>query len=333
MTAVIYYFPNLLDYLRLILVVCVICNIKKCPLLAFLINLASGLCDNWDGILARTYNQRSKFGYAIDIGMDRITTMTLFFSCASVYPKYWFMFLILQFAEIFCDLIKLVVNLNSVFENLLILLLNSNQSEDYNQIRAALFQQAGIELSFKSNKTEIILDDDLKNEFKTNSILDVVSLIHLASDLFFWLAYYGAVLSKKPLIHEIDNALSSSLSRISIERNSSLKRSDSGSGLSSKSKCMLKFLRLLLCDFFEKFGEIGTFIEIKLISHFKILNFLRSKLKILFRILCLICITGASLKFYIHTSTSLVCLTEIIAYDEKFVKSLDQIQKTPFVFN
>ena len=74
MTSVLFYLPNCLNYVRCLLVICMLCLIRKRPFGAFVCTFISGVIDSLDGDLARATKSASKFGYIMDLGLDKLTS-------------------------------------------------------------------------------------------------------------------------------------------------------------------------------------------------------------------------------------------------------------------
>ncbi len=106
MATVIWYIPNLINYFRVLLVLAMLVTIKHRPFTTFLIVLVTGLIDDFDGPIARYFNQTSKYGAVLDISLDRFTTTIQLFFLATAYPKYWMWFLVIQFSEIYSDFVR-----------------------------------------------------------------------------------------------------------------------------------------------------------------------------------------------------------------------------------
>ncbi len=74
MRSVIYYAPNLINYVRGICLVIMIYHIRKKPLHSFVAMFVSGLLDVVDGKLARYTNETSKWGGFMDFAFDKFTS-------------------------------------------------------------------------------------------------------------------------------------------------------------------------------------------------------------------------------------------------------------------
>lgn len=101
--SVVWYLPNLLNYFRVFLMILICYTIKNRPVLTLALVLASGILDDFDGSLSRQTNQTSKLGAIMDIGMDRLTTAIQLFFLASVWPKFYFIFMLILFTTMFTD--------------------------------------------------------------------------------------------------------------------------------------------------------------------------------------------------------------------------------------
>ncbi len=78
MASVIYYLPNILNYIRILFIVLMLFLIRRRPYFSFLCCVISGFIDSIDGDLARLTNQSSRLGYLMDLGMDKLTSKIWF---------------------------------------------------------------------------------------------------------------------------------------------------------------------------------------------------------------------------------------------------------------
>ncbi len=101
--SVVWYFPNLLNYVRMLFLILIFTTIKTRPVLTFVLVLITGLIDDFDGLISREYKLTSKLGAVMDIGIDRLTTAIQLFFLASKWPKFYFVFMIFLFTEMFAD--------------------------------------------------------------------------------------------------------------------------------------------------------------------------------------------------------------------------------------
>ncbi|DBA85054.1 hypothetical protein WJX79_010359 [Trebouxia sp. C0005] len=69
--------PNLIGYLRLVLLAAAVCTGVSAPQLTYCLFLVNLLLDGLDGIAARRLNQCSSFGAFLDVFVDNLTRGTL----------------------------------------------------------------------------------------------------------------------------------------------------------------------------------------------------------------------------------------------------------------
>jgi CDP-diacylglycerol--inositol 3-phosphatidyltransferase len=93
------YIPNLVDYLRLILIV-ISFYFYTSPILFIILYSIAYFLDDLDGILARYLNQKSTFGATIDMIIDRLATSGLLMILAGFYPSFQFGFICLMMLDI-----------------------------------------------------------------------------------------------------------------------------------------------------------------------------------------------------------------------------------------
>lgn len=97
---VLLYSANGINYVRLLLLIIMILNLRNRPIMSFILAISAGLLDDLDGPIARYYRETSKFGAAIDRSLDRLTTTALYFYLTSKYVKHWGFFFSIGFVEI-----------------------------------------------------------------------------------------------------------------------------------------------------------------------------------------------------------------------------------------
>ncbi len=108
--SILLYWPNLVGYLRIVLLIAGLAIVLKAPLLGFFILLTSGLMDALDGFLARTLKQSSKFGAILDYALDRATVASFFVLLCIAYPTYWLLFNSLLSLDIMSHLFHLIAS-------------------------------------------------------------------------------------------------------------------------------------------------------------------------------------------------------------------------------
>jgi CDP-diacylglycerol--inositol 3-phosphatidyltransferase len=94
------FIPNIIDYIRLILSVSSFKYAKTHPNAFLFMYFFSYLLDEFDGMLARRYNQISNFGGILDMIVDRISTAALLATLSILYPEYYFTFMSLMMLDI-----------------------------------------------------------------------------------------------------------------------------------------------------------------------------------------------------------------------------------------
>lgn len=86
---VLFYLPNIVGYVRVVLLISGLCLTPHHPMWACALLTLSGLLDMLDGFLARLLNQSSKFGAIFDYALDRATLACFLFFIAYFYPFLW----------------------------------------------------------------------------------------------------------------------------------------------------------------------------------------------------------------------------------------------------
>jgi CDP-diacylglycerol--inositol 3-phosphatidyltransferase len=90
------YWPNLVDYARLVLWIIFLWVAFYHPITALVLYIILDNLDAVDGVLARKLNQVSKLGTALDFAIDRITIASLLLILAKLYPSLWLLFCLLM---------------------------------------------------------------------------------------------------------------------------------------------------------------------------------------------------------------------------------------------
>lgn len=91
---VFFYVPNIIGYIRVLLLGWSIYIVLDNHRLAVLLYSVSYLMDALDGLAARLFNQTSLFGSMLDMLTDRVATMALLMTLGHIYSSHFF---ILQF--------------------------------------------------------------------------------------------------------------------------------------------------------------------------------------------------------------------------------------------
>ena len=91
------YYPNIIGYLRFITNIASVAYVfdnsgNNWIIFVFLYSI-SMLLDAIDGMVARKFDQCSRFGAALDMVSDRTSCATIYFVLNTIYPDYSFLFL------------------------------------------------------------------------------------------------------------------------------------------------------------------------------------------------------------------------------------------------
>ena len=99
---VLLYIPNLIDYLRAILMFISFLFMEKRPILFLFLYAACAFLDALDGYFARKYRQTSKVGSLLDLLIDMMATtcLVMYLATTESYKKYTFLFQIWVFFTI-----------------------------------------------------------------------------------------------------------------------------------------------------------------------------------------------------------------------------------------
>ena len=89
------YYPNLVGYGRIVSTVLGFCLVFHSPLAAAAFYSLGQGADAVDGVVARRFNQVSKFGALLDMLTDRLSTACLLLVLSLLYPGYWGCFALL----------------------------------------------------------------------------------------------------------------------------------------------------------------------------------------------------------------------------------------------
>lgn len=97
---VFFYVPNLIGYMRIILLGYSFYYVLDNHRLAMLLYLASYGMDAVDGLAARLLNQSSLFGSILDMLTDRVSSICLLMTLGHLFPRYFFVFQVLLVIDI-----------------------------------------------------------------------------------------------------------------------------------------------------------------------------------------------------------------------------------------
>lgn len=94
------YWPNLVDYLRLLLFAVFLLLAFHHPLAAGLFYILCAALDGIDGVLARKLQQISHLGTALDFAIDRVTSASLLLILSQLYPNTWLLWCALMILDL-----------------------------------------------------------------------------------------------------------------------------------------------------------------------------------------------------------------------------------------
>ena len=94
------YIANVMDYFRVICLLLAFYYSKTSPLVFVVLYFFSFVLDAFDGMAARHFNQKSKYGATLDMIIDRIGTSGLLMTLSNFYPDYSTYFIFLMMLDI-----------------------------------------------------------------------------------------------------------------------------------------------------------------------------------------------------------------------------------------
>lgn len=94
------YIANVMDYMRVGLVVYSFYIAKNNPNLFLILYFLAFVLDMFDGMAARYFNQKSKYGATLDMVIDRISTSGLLMVLSNFYGNYLHFFIFLMMLDI-----------------------------------------------------------------------------------------------------------------------------------------------------------------------------------------------------------------------------------------
>lgn len=97
---VLLYYPNLIGYFRVILTATSFYYALTDWKFSMMAYALSFVCDYFDGLVARSFNQCSSFGAVLDMVTDRCSTAGLLFILSHLYPRKMHLFLFLMTLDI-----------------------------------------------------------------------------------------------------------------------------------------------------------------------------------------------------------------------------------------
>ncbi len=340
--SVLWYPSNIINYLRILSIFIMFYNIKRYPILCFFISLFGGLIDLIDGPIARYTLYTSKFGYFLDVAMDRLTVIILYIFLSRLYTKYWHVFCLLVLIEFTRDLTTTIINYNSILLHFINLIQDSTNTNDLVlKLKYDLYSNAGLKTdAFLINTTlkESIEVEDLGiGKFLTEINLFLMPFTWYLSDLFFWFIYCGAfavTVDRQQQQHLVDdnnneiyNCQKDSVILVDDYNiyTVPLMLVDMGSS-TVKRNCFKRLLWEIQYSFkfvIKVFDSIGILLNdfiIKIILNNSKINFLKNfiNFKIIFRLFGLICYFFTIYRFYLNFYNIFCNIKEILLIDYKY---------------
>jgi hypothetical protein len=293
--------PNLLNYARFCLLIIVMRIMSTSPLKSFMLAWLAGSLDMLDGYFARKYNHISKFGTMLDFGMDRLTTMMQFFYLASAFPKYWFIFLLINSVELIRDILISNLNLYRNFLNLLEIIKSDHRNDEIKiiKIEESIYDNLGLK---NSNQLENLNKTSLSS-IDNHHLTEYLNFyIWYSSDIFFWLIYFASFISP---------------TQNSNNNNIRMRKLNFFNIFKSKINKSLVF-----------FDEMAKFVQNKFIYNKNNNNNLKYNFNPIIKITiaCLIkfiiysCLIGSLLRFLTNLNSLKDCLLDIIQMDYKKIQ-------------
>ncbi len=111
--SVYWYVPNIIGYIRLILLCLFLILFKSLPLVAVLCYIFSSVLDAFDGFFARILKQSSNLGMILDYCTDRFTIAALAGVLILTLPKFWVVWVLILGLDLFshyCQLYFTILN-------------------------------------------------------------------------------------------------------------------------------------------------------------------------------------------------------------------------------
>ena len=116
MSKVYFYYANIIDYLRFIFLFSALYFYDK-PALFFTLYASSAMADLFDGMAARHFKQFSRFGAALDMICDRLSTASLLMLLGTLYTNYSFLFMFLVLLDVGSHWLQVYSSLLLIIKN------------------------------------------------------------------------------------------------------------------------------------------------------------------------------------------------------------------------
>lgn len=277
---VLLYIPNMLNYLRLLLVILMIFNMKKRPILTFTLCVSSGLIDSVDGRIARYLEQTSNLGAVLDLTMDRATNLAQYFTLGVLYEKYSSIFFLIAVNEILKDFLELKLKI------LLLWKIAQNAHLEDSKLEASnIINNRLVNIPFSPNDTSSL---DFYYGFY------VQPFFWYTSDLFYWLIYFNAFLK----VNSSLNALNS-INKNKYNKYNFILR-------------LIHFIKSFLNEFQTTTESLSLFCEEHILVKFNIKCFKSNQIRFIFNMLMNVCLVGGFMKFYFNAKDAYLLLNEYL---------------------
>lgn len=291
---VLLYPSNLINYVRFLILVLLLVNIRNRPLLCTALILASGLIDLVDGPLARSSGKTSKFGQFLDVSMDRTTAIILMFCLALFYQKYWLIFCILSITEVLKDFGNLYWSQHKLIKSL--------ETLTFTKTSTQIVPQNNLNSFASSHKTDSSFKDFYWHLFE--------QYVWYSSDLFFITIYYAYFVNnnRQSTKQASKTILNSDNTYINIEtlNNQSTKKPSNYSIVCKFLKCLVEFINYFMKIFVNIYELLSRKAKFNLYG-----------LRLIIQIVGFLFFIGAFLKFYLNARNLVFLLSEILSYDAK----------------
>jgi hypothetical protein len=298
------YIPNMAGYIRIVFVLLMLYHMRKRPILSFTFCILSGFIDAWDGEFARYFDQTSKLGQLLDIGMDRVSNFSQMFVLACIFPKYWLVFFTIVFVEFLKDYTGCLL---VAYRFKAYIVASERISPLYNSLKQDVFRDLKIEITNKTLSSSSFNQIDSNNSFLSQqAVLKLLEhMIWYTGDIFCWLIYFGSFLSTSSQ-QQLDEP------EVILHRLS---------GTFRKSTSYFNYFFCFLADMCRIFDDVAVFIEVvakKLDFTDRFYNVVNWRL--LLRVVGFICLVGAFLKCSLNFRELVIVYADTVSLDMKLLE-------------
>lgn len=330
---VLFYPSNVINYLRIFIVLILFISAKQSPKLFVFCTIASGFIDLIDGPIAREYKLTSKYGGLIDVLLDRATSIIQMYCLSVLYPRYWHIFCLTSMTEMLKDFARTSVSNLSRMITFLHYINNDEKVVAFKKISDEVFSAVNIRI--KTHQQNQTLPLKAQSAPAINLAYDYIidQSIWYSSDIFYLVIYFGAFISqaktqsiqtKKAYLSKSPNSAENSYSDsedLALPTNNRLyppeltvitKRATRRNFLVA----FLIYIREFSTHMVFVFKEIGASIE-----RFIEKKFHCNKLKLthLFAFFGIVCLIGAFFKFYYNFKSLVLAALELMEIDNQLV--------------